>query len=1185
MKHSLIGYVRYRSHLWGETDEKRTGGVTPPTDSAGCKRKAWQMSRDSPEEVIHVDEIYQSITGWIFITESSDKVASVVYLASFPANLLTAVAHAAENNERVRLCKYNIRQVKTKQSSNRDSQVFWSIEVHPNGLERDPTSMPLMPHRMYGTADAPCWNLAQLSKLDFFERSSRIKLSKHLSFEAHVRIVSPIIAYDPTDPFCLMELWQETSSAIYSVVVVVRKDSLMHWPNIRPGQHIIIVKALNQAWQVPYWFAESNNRPRWPPPDRVFVVEQPTQLFFPGVPSPPENKFSFATDNKEFMRGKIVDVQYVRLSRNHTAVNYVELEIFSATNVDGSTPRGNIFVFLTHFPMDMSLWVALRVGVQIVVHSVKCLEDDVAFEATLRSSIFVESFPSNLRQTQPTTIECNPFYFSRKIRFSCLDAWRRVEIGKCLRESFGDSAGDQWTFDVLESDIYRTIFIAKDNFPTTHHNPYASFFECHHHDRQGITVPGVAVETQDDPDDSEKRTSHSKLLPLHSVREKALEKATLWVREQLKDSNHSTWAGWRATLRLCTADVGGEGAVYTCGISDSWTSEKSSLINSVMLRNDQASITVSSESIIRCRDQSVVLLRLSSVVVTLFSLGRFTNGLHQHVIDLPCYNRVASLGNLVCSRLVHIDGVVFFVSVILLGEVAAVLLPTAKESCLSVQREEPHRINRKKPIVRTIKDCLFNLPQNSPLHQELVSALLVRMSVRFKKAPHLKFGGLCLTLAHIPSSQTDATMISSIQSIEIKPLLLLEKDKQWKMRHFLKHIYGQSTSEELVDTATAWWKLSEQHMTSAVVTGGWDEYVGPFLSTEDAPRLGVVVYFPLSSLKHDTKRGYVRYRGKMDDILVVHRYFPGHKTPGEATTMLEFIGGRKFFPGMLDRCHGRLGQQARHELGQRVLGELTQIPKASSEGMPFCSIGSLHKSLCDDLREGTRYHTAPSLVRGIRNANFLGISFCQVYAECSKCFKALVGRGRGQRGRLVCPNECDQKNFRVRFECSGVLDDGSGQAKLYAERDAALTLLGMDQSTIDYIEQGAWKVEGGLIYLRNVPVKPHIRSAVEIAKSMARRSNIDKSTILKLMDPVYRAEYLLEYHCRRSSRPLRPLVYYVRCKPLSDSVRTVNHTEVINSAVTLEDIDEQCHKQAVSRKTVTYALPPLKLNLVDMARC
>ena len=87
------------------------------------------------------------------------------------------------------------------------------------------------------------------------------------------------------------------------------------------------------------------------------------------------------------------------------------------------------------------------------------------------------------------------------------------------------------------------------------------------------------------------------------------------------------------------------------------------------------------------------------------------------------------------------------------------------------------------------------------------------------------------------------------------------------------------------------------------------------------------------------------------------------------------------------------------------------------------------------------------------------------------------------------------------------------------------------------------------------------------------------------MDPVYRAEYLLEYHCRRSSRPLRPLVYYVRCKPLSDSVRTVNHTEVINSAVALEDIDEQCHKQAVSRKTVTYALPPLKLNLVDMARC
>jgi hypothetical protein len=42
----------------------------------------------------------------------------------------------------------------------------------------------------------------------------------------------------------------------------------------------------------------------------------------------------------------------------------------------------------------------------------------------------------------------------------------------------------------------------------------------------------------------------------------------------------------------------------------------------------------------------------------------------------------------------------------------------------------------------------------------------------------------------------------------------------------------------------------------------------------------------------------------------------------------------------------------------------------------------------------------------------------------------------------VCPNGCLMEHSRIKWECSGVLDDGSGQAKLYAERDAALSLLG-----------------------------------------------------------------------------------------------------------------------------------------------
>jgi hypothetical protein len=102
------------------------------------------------------------------------------------------------------------------------------------------------------------------------------------------------------------------------------------------------------------------------------------------------------------------------------------------------------------------------------------------------------------------------------------------------------------------------------------------------------------------------------------------------------------------------------------------------------------------------------------------------------------------------------------------------------------------------------------------------------------------------------------------------------------------------------------------------------------------------------------------------------------------------------------------------------------------------------------------------------------------------------------------------------------------------------------------------------------------------ARHSAARLRLDDSKVLRHMEPGDRAEYLLQAHCRRSRRPSRPLTYYVRCKPLSDAVRFVNHTEV-EVAVTSERRAVEGRVSSTTRKAVTYALPPLKLNLVDLA--
>ena len=154
------------------------------------------------------------------------------------------------------------------------------------------------------------------------------------------------------------------------------------------------------------------------------------------------------------------------------------------------------------------------------------------------------------------------------------------------------------------------------------------------------------------------------------------------------------------------------------------------------------------------------------------------------------------------------------------------------------------------------------------------------------------------------------------------------------------------------------------------------------------------------------------------------------------------------------------------------------------------------------------------MVYEIRQAVTLGIQYCQVTAECTHCY---------QDFRKDC--NCRFRELGYKWECSTILDDGTGQAKLYAEREVA-------ERWVNCRRKLVLEDHRPLIFSPTMPL-PNDQSL--------------HSQNLRLL---YEA-------CRRSSST--SVSYWVRCKPRSlDDV----------SPTLLQDTHW------------TWSLPPLQLNLV-----
>ena len=500
---------------------------------------------------------------------------------------------------------------------------------------------------------------------------------------------------------------------------------------------------------------------------------------------------------------------------------------------------------------------------------------------------------------------------------------------------------------------------------------------------------------------------------------------------------------------------------------------------------------------------------------------------------------------------------------------------------------------------------------------------------------------------------------------------------------------GRSFSDHVVHLASAWRAMAEDGRLSPILSGGCDEYVGESTAGDGS----VFVRIPRSACKVSA-RGYVRFECQLDEAT---SYFVLKQRPRStydegppfmhpsislsfglercpSAPLLDYIGGEKFLPGMLDR------RRRRQVLGDG--GALTPIPESLS-GVPTFTLADVHLDLCRDLKgeTGTPLSSsslAPSLVRRIPAVHLVGgMSFCRARAECLRCFKPLhlpkrggregggplgnsskgahhqivsgvvaevklektpdteegkrsfwhlpllrgepnnadkntgpffeaidTGRKReGQkpsqrqkmssftqmRSELRCPSGCPIEDAAIKWECSAVVDDGTGQAKLHAEREAASALLQAGADSTRIIEEGAWLTESGVVFQRSIPPRSYLRDAVREARLLAyqtarergrrgeRKVTLTEDVVLSLLTEEARAEYLLQRHCRESSDHYRTMNILCRVKPLvEDSTHGLSVADIEVTAARCEG-----GGGTVSNTVGTYVLPPLRLNLVD----
>jgi hypothetical protein len=1024
---------------------------------------------------------------------------------------------------------------------------------------------------------------------------------------------------------------------------------------------------------------------------------------------------SSAPSSLSSLQGSITSVHRIRAG-DETHIHYLEImSSFIGNKVHAGTgsqlQQRRHILYVTYFPMSSSLQLSLRPGSWIQADNIhpfgRSPEDGWTFGACFRSTIAIVKMASesvgidDVRHStsdgalgrRPDAIlsldSVVPYPFLR-IRRSYLEYACRQLLSTWMKD-FRVPLSEKSNLPSLQ-DLSQVLMGNNNNNNTgksrksASRNAYAEFFD------HGIEHTRIPNDGQDEGGGCHMSfdNRHGSLLPrlvcLGQLREASYEVLKARLRKYLMSPDSGNiHVGWTGSVTLTQDELGQamdrnfglqqdaidgsrESAMFIGGMTGG-----TARLGSLQAQLSNGSIVlpvVSTDSRMHSNSAEtgfcfakLACVSISCICIAVFSTEMTDESLpNVRMNSLPLYQcasdaKPSEMGP--CSIL-EIGGRVFMAS---LSVTCKYFLPVIlHESSRVNQASEPYcGPNSSVDGSSSIQSCLDPSLSSVTSSSALFVGLLSRTAFKLVKSKSGESNGCMLTVSHNPFDGPGAPStetVSCMQSIEVKPAIKVEE----VMRHYLRrratNLLGTTVTDDHLTLALVWWKLGSDERTCALLSGGWDQLVPDASLT--AQSIGIMVRIPCSSVQHETKRGYVRIRCRFDDISASLISFPAGESRSNTTltnrtaSVVDCVSSGTVLSGMLDRRPRRITCHGKHDEEAQKRGALVFSP--CNPGIPMYTLAGLFWAICNDLKNSSRAMVAPSLVREIRGATLMGISYCRAQACCTKCHKTLYEvhvtkkdissknqawrngvveslsladagnqltfwdrplpmsyyqnkhlvpdqqkpppaeeiptkrrtlQKRGQRtSRLRCPENCSvEQHASIKWECSGTIDDGTGQAKLYADRDTVLALLGMDTATVEAIEAGAWLDENGVVFSKSMPPKAHIREAIVTARSMAHNQArvrrgvcreqpaVQEADVLKLLTPLTRADYLMQQFCRTSKRPTRALNYYVKCKPLSDKM-SLSKTQVEIAA-------PGARGAALTRDVGTYSLPPLKLNLVD----
>ena len=937
----------------------------------------------------------------------------------------------------------------------------------------------------------------------------------------------------------------------------------------------------------------------------------------------------------------------------HKFVHYLEIKEFNQSKNDNN-PQSTI-LYLTYFPMDTCLQWSLRAGAKIFATNIHILEQRV-YTACIRSSVeLIEPSPNtslSVPVVEPIryTRRVNQHYYSlnacRKIEEWLVELNRDNE---CLLASvqsiiFPVPAPKEISQKKRQLRNAYVEFFHGKSLEIDSSSDLENYYDCEM--ERGYSSKQCTLLPDDVSCPQPQLTTPSKL---HSCSKIELEERLVGHLSQCCPSKGARVGasreylfnypeiGWSASFVLSPDDlakrkksnqkiwIGGNLSLDSPGSSN--FSVLDSRTSMPVVGSALHDIQFHPES-----NRSFVLGSVSALVVSLVCISCPEKIVSQGkedicISDLPNFlgeNRdfESQSGPLLWVRTA--GGFRFIASIFLVVD------DIFYRNIGTLNMERPMRVEKVKALSLEQAVTQQTCSDSSFSHFE---GLLLRRFVRpkFRKGC---FTGLTISLSQVPTLSCISE--SLIQSVDVKSKFTPDRETFVSWKGILRRIDPQHTlKEEQAAMSYSCFCLGISPKSCPLLCCGFDDALPC-----DSPQvrlLAIRVSVPIRARQEDEERGYIRFECLLDSLRanvtsLEDRFFFSKYSEQR---LFHFVGGHDFVTGMLNTRPPRVGSNNL----QFCPGELQVRGENSAHNVsptPVASLGDLMQCICLDICSAGRSMLAPSLVRKINNANLVSVGFCQVLPECRKCFSSLksctnrtsgpkdqgvsacywnlpmkrseddtvrgpIGSGHcaGARiGRrihcsLECPNGHDvQKYGSIKWECSGVLDDGSGQAKVYAERDCAILFLGLGSSEqtrfLEWMEEGAFSREGGLLWSKSLPIESLMKRDLLVAKEEARRrfgANTNENRILENMKPHVRANYLLHRHMRKLNQtPAMFLDYFVRCKPLADNaVKSVQQTDIRLCVPGKTSASSPQHGTAVaaSRTSFSYSMPPLKVVLVD----